>query len=59
MSFSSDENDIGNFLEEKFGAVTRVNILRNEDKRSKGIAFVTFETEEGCNKAVEGSGVEL
>ena len=59
MSFNADENDIGNFLEEKFGTVSRVNLLKNEDGRSKGIAFITFETEEGCNKAVAGSGIEL
>lgn len=59
MSFNADENDIGNFLEEKFGSVSRVNLLKNEDGRSKGIAFITFETEEGCNKAVAGSGIEL
>jgi len=59
LSFNADENDIGNFLEEKFGTISRVNLLKNEDGRSKGIAFITFETEEGCNKAVAGSGIEL
>ncbi|KAL4492117.1 hypothetical protein ABPG73_003065 [Tetrahymena malaccensis] len=53
LSFNADENDIGNYLDEKCGSVIRVNILKNEQGCSKGIAFVSFETEEGCNKAVE------
>lgn len=59
MSFQADENDIGNFLEEKFGTVSRVNLLKNDDGRSKGLAFITFETEEACNKALAASGIEL
>lgn len=59
LSFKADENDIGNFLDEKFGPVTRVNLLKNDDGRSKGIAFITFETEDGCNSAVAGSNCDF
>jgi RNA recognition motif-containing protein len=37
---------IGEFFEQ-FGEVENVNILKNPDGRSKGLAFVRFETEEG------------
>lgn len=47
MSFDADENDIGNFMEEKFGEVARVNLLKGPEGRSKGIAFISFETPEG------------
>ncbi|KAL4507250.1 hypothetical protein ABPG72_002043 [Tetrahymena utriculariae] len=59
LSFDADENDIGNFLDENCGPVSRVNLLKNEQGRSKGIAFISFETEEGCNKAVELSNSEF
>ncbi|EAR99037.1 hypothetical protein TTHERM_00384810 (macronuclear) [Tetrahymena thermophila SB210] len=59
LSFDADENDIGNYLNENCGSVTRVNLLKNEQGCSKGVAFVSFETEEGCNKAVELSDSEF
>ena len=59
LSFDADENDIGNFLEENFGEVARVNLLKNEDGRSKGLAFISFETEEALLKAIEGTGIEF
>ncbi|KAL4507249.1 hypothetical protein ABPG72_002042 [Tetrahymena utriculariae] len=59
LSFVVDEKDIGNYFEEKCGTVTRINILKNEQGYSKGIAFVYFETEEGCNKSIELNNSEF
>lgn len=59
ISFQANENDIGNFLDEKFGAVSKVNLLKNESGQSKGIAFITFETEDGCNAAIAGSNCDF
>jgi len=38
---------------EECGEVERCNLLKNEDGRAKGIAFVTYKTEEGFKKALE------
>lgn len=35
----------------------RVNLLKSEDGKSKGLAFITFASEEIANKAVEGSNI--
>ncbi|KAM4055867.1 RNA recognition motif domain-containing protein [Hirsutella rhossiliensis] len=46
---------------QKFGNVTdAVVILDRETRRSRGFGFVTFEDEEGSNKAIaEGNGMEV
>jgi len=47
LSYEADENDIGNFLEEKAGSVEAVKLLKDrESGRSRGMAFITFETAE-------------
>jgi len=46
-------------MEEHFGEVIKVNLLRTADRRSKGLAFVTFESEESVTKAVAGTNIEF
>ena len=58
LNFAADENVIRKFMA-NFGEVSQVNLLRNEDKLSKGIAFVTFDSEEAVTKAVAGSNTEF
>ena len=44
----------------KHGQVTEAKLIRDHDGRSKGFGFVTFETEEDANTALEAlNGVEL
>ncbi len=38
---------------EHHGEIKVINVLRNEDKTCKGIAFIRFETSEGANKALK------
>ncbi|KAL4492118.1 hypothetical protein ABPG73_003066 [Tetrahymena malaccensis] len=59
LSFETDEKSIGNYLEENCGAVSRVNLLKNDQRISKGIAFVSFQTEEGCKRALELNNSEF
>lgn len=44
---------------DNFGEVIKVKLLRNDDKLSRGIAFVTFDSEEAVTKAVAGSNTEF
>jgi len=54
LSYDADQQEIGEFFEQ-YGAISRVNILKNADGQSKGVAFVRFETEEGQNSAIESA----
>jgi RNA recognition motif-containing protein len=44
LSFKAHENDIGDHFS-AFGEVESVKILKDQNGRSKGGAFVKFETE--------------
>lgn len=53
LSYEADENDIGNYFEEAGASVEAVKLLKDrETGRSRGMAFVTFEEEEGLRKAI-------
>lgn len=44
LSYEADENDIGNWFEEKGASVEAVKLLKDrESGKSRGMAFVTFE----------------
>ena len=56
LPYSATEDDL-RALFEPGGAVAEVRIIMDrETGRSKGYAFVTFETEEGATAALEKSG---
>ena len=44
--------NIGDFIS-TFGIVKNAKILKDKTGRSKGIAFIKFETEAGMNKTLE------
>ena len=52
MNFQATEREIVQFLESNFGKVNKLNLLKGPDGRSKGLAFVTFYSEEGSAKAI-------
>ncbi|KRX00657.1 hypothetical protein PPERSA_00884 [Pseudocohnilembus persalinus] len=53
LSYEADENDIGNWFEEQEASVEAVKLLRDrESGKSRGMAFVTFEQEDGLRKAI-------
>jgi len=45
LSFKAHENDIGDYFSAACGEVDSVLILKDQNGRSKGGAFVTFMTE--------------
>lgn len=55
LSFTADENHIGNHFEEQCGEVDSVNLLKG-DRGSKGIAFVRFVSSTSIPKAIALSG---
>jgi len=57
LSWSADEQAIGDFFA-ACGKVTNVNLLRHPDRRSKGIAFVRFDTPEGLAAGIKLNGSE-
>lgn len=53
ISYEADENDLGNWFEEKGASVEAVKLLKDrETGRSRGMAFITFEEEEGLRTAL-------
>lgn len=58
LSWDADSQAIGEFFDEKCGGVESVNLLTGFDGKSKGIAFVRFESVEHLEKACELNGVE-
>lgn len=57
LSFDAYEDDIKEFFVD-CGEIQSVNLLKNTDGRSKGIAFVRFNDEESIANAVNQSGAE-
>ncbi|HQU72025.1 MAG TPA: RNA-binding protein [Calditrichia bacterium] len=59
LPFSFEENDLENQFS-SFGEIREVKLIRDrESGRSKGFAFVTFETEEAAQAALELNGSEM
>ena len=52
MSYQTREGDLQSFFE-KYGNVTRVKILTRDDGKSKGIGFVTFESNSDAKNAMD------
>ncbi|KAL4492119.1 hypothetical protein ABPG73_003067 [Tetrahymena malaccensis] len=59
LSFFADEKYIFNYFNKNCGPVSRVNLIKNDIGTSKGIAFISFKTEEGCRRAVELNNSQL
>jgi len=55
LPFSASENDVREYFQE-CGTIERVNLLKGPDGRSKGIAFVGFNTEAAVKTAVSYTG---
>lgn len=58
LDFKCEESDLLEAFS-KVGEVGDVSIVRREDGRSRGFAFVTMMTEEGGQKGLEMDGEEL
>jgi len=52
LSYSTSEGSLKSYFE-KFGAVGRVNILKKDDGRSKGIGFVAFDNPDDASNALK------
>jgi len=52
LSYSTSENSLKSYFE-KFGNVGRVNILKKDDGRSKGIGFVAFDNADEAQSALK------
>lgn len=59
LNFQANETEIKDFFNEKVGSVTRVNLIKGREGKSKGTAFVSFKTEEACNKAIAESNCDF
>ncbi|XP_074275398.1 glycine-rich RNA-binding protein 2-like [Silene latifolia] len=54
LAWATNEESLGNAFT-KFGSVTEAKIINDrETGRSRGFGFVTFETEDAMNSAIEG-----
>jgi len=58
LPFAASEHDLTEYFQE-CGVVDGVNLLKGPDGRSKGIAFVRFQTEDGLKAAVGFSGSDF
>ncbi|MGD9200887.1 MAG: RNA-binding protein, partial [Chitinispirillia bacterium] len=59
LSYSVDESQIKELFE-AYGPIDRVTLIKDRNTgKSKGFAFVTFETEEDAEKALEQNGQEF
>merc|ERR1712226_1406456 len=56
--FESTEEQIQAHFE-KFGKVNSINLLKGQDGKSKGIAFVRLEDEKGVTEGIAHSGEEF
>ena len=52
LPYETDEKNIKQFFEKRTGKVKFVNILKNEDGKCKGIAFVRFVNKEGSDRGL-------
>ena len=59
LSFSVTEEKLRDFLNEKYGATNSVNLATDDNNRSKGFAFVDFESSEAFNKAIDAREFKL
>lgn len=58
LPYKATEDDIREFFD-AFTKVVHINLMKNPDGQSKGLAFVKFEDESGVNAAIEKSGTEF
>ena len=58
LSYKASDRDIEEFFG-SYGKVLRVNLLKSDDGRSKGIAFVKFEDEDAVEAAIKDTGVNF
>ena len=59
LGFNTEERDIEEFFKKERMGVHRIRILKDQDGKSKGAAFVEFEQEEEVDKACKFDGKEL
>ena len=53
LSYQTDEKSLRNFFEKEGLDIMRLNLPRHPDGKPKGIAFVTFETEDQRDAALD------
>lgn len=60
IPWGADDNDLREAFE-KFGSVTDAKVITDkETHRSRGFGFVTYEKEEGAQRAIdEGNGMDM
>jgi nucleolin len=58
LPFNSTQNDIEDFFND-CGSIENVNVLKDRDGRSKGIAFVKFNNKDSLNKAIAKNGQDF
>jgi len=58
LSWNTDDSSLREFFG-KFGEITRVNILKRDDGKSKGIGFVCFEKATEAAAAMDESKIEI
>tara|TARA_R110002124_G_scaffold287281_1_gene472218 strand:- start:10043 stop:10354 length:312 start_codon:yes stop_codon:yes gene_type:complete len=59
LAYSVTQADLEDFFN-KFGAVTEAKLITDfETGRSKGFAFIEFETQSAAQDSLEGNGQEL
>ena len=54
LSWNTDDSSLREAFE-KYGKVTRINILKRDDGKSKGIGFVCFENASEASSAMDDS----
>ena len=55
LSYEAAEDDIQTYFGE-CGEITRINLLKNPDGSSKGLAFIRFSDEASMNSALQCDG---
>jgi len=59
LSYNITQDDLSDFFS-KFGDITETKLISDfETGRSKGFAFIEFETQEAAQNALEANGAEL
>lgn len=59
LSYNISQDDLSDFFS-KFGDITETKLISDfETGRSKGFAFIEFETQEAAQNALEANGTEL
>lgn len=59
LSYSVRQEKLELYLNENFGKTRSVSLVLDDHQRSKGFAFVEFESAEACNKAIAAREFKL